>query len=204
MTSFLQTDESRADVKNETNKDGSGKGQWSAWKVMHHSPLDKNIFIYFFPWLNVSLSNSSWPAIPQATKLSKKYEEAGGEYENEAGSKNEPTKGAPKAKSQAIKNEELKNDQSSDKDTSKKDNEEEEEEDKPEKGEEAKSEKQAVNKKGESRSKAPPKEKKTPATGTRKSVRIGDKRAASEAEAHEAEDDEIEEDRKTNKRSAKK
>jgi|TARA_R110002003_G_scaffold9_13_gene463 hypothetical protein len=23
----------KEDVKNETNKDGSGKGQWSAWKV---------------------------------------------------------------------------------------------------------------------------------------------------------------------------
>lgn len=70
----------------------------------------------------------------------------------------------------------------------------------------AKSEKKASNKKkGESRSKAPPKEKKVPATGTRKSARIGDKRAASEADVHEAEDDEeIEEDRKTNKRATKK
>lgn len=42
MMSFLQTDESRADVKNETNKDGSGKGQWSAWKVRHHSSLNMN------------------------------------------------------------------------------------------------------------------------------------------------------------------
>lgn len=24
------------EVKNETNKDGSGKGQWSAWKVSRH------------------------------------------------------------------------------------------------------------------------------------------------------------------------
>jgi hypothetical protein len=64
-----------ADVKNETNKDGSGKGQWSAWK---------------------------------ASKLSKEYEKKGGDYENEAGSKNEATKGTPKAKTSAKKEKELK------------------------------------------------------------------------------------------------
>lgn len=154
----------------------------------------------------------SWSAIlyHQATKLSKKYEEAGGEYENEAGSKNEPTKGTPKAKSQATKDEELKNnDQSSDKDKdkNKKDNSGEEKE--AEEEEEVKSEKKAAPKKtgGESRpAKAPPKKgKKPPATGTRKSARIGDKRAASEVEVHEGdEEEEIEDNRKTNKRATKK
>jgi len=52
-------------VKKETNKDGSGRGQWSAWK---------------------------------AVKMSKEYEKEGGNYENEAGSKNEPQKGVPRAK----------------------------------------------------------------------------------------------------------
>jgi hypothetical protein len=40
---FLPDDPAdQIEVKNETNKDGSGKGQWSAWKVCHslnsHSP----------------------------------------------------------------------------------------------------------------------------------------------------------------------
>ncbi|KAH9865062.1 hypothetical protein IAQ61_009008 [Plenodomus lingam] len=59
-------DEVKEEVKQKTNKDGGGKGQWSAWK---------------------------------ATELSKEYERRGGGYENEAGSKNEPKKGAPQPKS---------------------------------------------------------------------------------------------------------
>jgi hypothetical protein len=39
----------------------------------------------------------------QASKLAKEYEAQGGEYENEAGSKNEPKKGAPQHKSEAKK-----------------------------------------------------------------------------------------------------
>ena len=35
----------------------------------------------------------------QASKLAKEYEEHGGGYENEAGSKNEPKKGDPEPKS---------------------------------------------------------------------------------------------------------
>lgn len=37
----------------------------------------------------------------QASKLAKEYEKQGGDYENEAGSKNEPKKGAPEAKSKS-------------------------------------------------------------------------------------------------------
>lgn len=40
MMSFFRSDESHVDVKNETNKDGSGKGQWSAWKVRQHSLIN--------------------------------------------------------------------------------------------------------------------------------------------------------------------
>jgi len=40
-------------------------------------------------------------------KLAKEYEKQGGEYENEPGSKNEPKKGAPQAKSKRKKHEEL-------------------------------------------------------------------------------------------------
>lgn len=39
-------------------------------------------------------------------KLAKEYEAQGGDYENEAGSKNEPKKGAPKAKSAETQKEE--------------------------------------------------------------------------------------------------
>jgi hypothetical protein len=39
-------------------------------------------------------------------KLAKEYEKQGGEYENRAGSKNEPTKGAPVAKSQSKRDDE--------------------------------------------------------------------------------------------------
>lgn len=39
----------------------------------------------------------------QASKLAKEYEKQGGEYENEAGSKNEPKKGEPEAKSNSKK-----------------------------------------------------------------------------------------------------
>jgi hypothetical protein len=44
----------------------------------------------------------------QAAKLSKEYEAKGGEYENEAGSKNEPKKGAPTPKSDEKKDKEVK------------------------------------------------------------------------------------------------
>lgn len=39
----------------------------------------------------------------KASKLAKEYEKQGGEYENEAGSKNEPKKGAPQHKSESKK-----------------------------------------------------------------------------------------------------
>ncbi|KAK5653290.1 hypothetical protein OQA88_8981 [Cercophora sp. LCS_1] len=57
----------KEEIKQEPNKSGDGKGQWSAWKGM---------------------------------KLAKEYEKQGGGYDNEAGSKNEPKKGAPQAKSE--------------------------------------------------------------------------------------------------------
>ncbi|KAK0644350.1 hypothetical protein B0T16DRAFT_356185 [Cercophora newfieldiana] len=46
---------------------------------------------------------SAWKGM----KLAKEYEKHGGGYENEAGSKNEPKKGAPQAKSERKKHEEL-------------------------------------------------------------------------------------------------
>jgi hypothetical protein len=41
-------------------------------------------------------------------KLSKEYEKKGGSYENEPGSKNEPSKGTPRAKSDEKKGSEMK------------------------------------------------------------------------------------------------
>ncbi|KAL1639829.1 hypothetical protein SLS58_007573 [Diplodia intermedia] len=67
----------KKEVQNKTNKDGSGKGQWSAWK----------------PVLVVGEADSI-----QSAELSKEYEKQGGDYENEPGSKNEPKKGAPQEK----------------------------------------------------------------------------------------------------------
>ncbi|KAK0615706.1 hypothetical protein B0T17DRAFT_497465 [Bombardia bombarda] len=58
-------EELKDEIKQETNKSGDGKGQWSAWK---------------------------------GVKLAKEYEKQGGDYEDEAGCKNKPKKGAPEAK----------------------------------------------------------------------------------------------------------
>ncbi|KAL8678325.1 MAG: hypothetical protein Q9186_005315 [Xanthomendoza sp. 1 TL-2023] len=128
-------EEVKEDVKNETNKDGSGKGQMTAWKGM---------------------------------KISKEYEKKGGDYENEAGSKNEPSKGAPEAKSEEEKKDESKGS----------DEKKEDKADKPK----ANSGKKATGKKAETKAKAPKKEKKVPTEGTRKSSRIGGKRSAPEDE----------------------
>ncbi|KAK0743077.1 hypothetical protein B0T18DRAFT_329647 [Schizothecium vesticola] len=46
---------------------------------------------------------SAWKGM----KLAKEYEKQGGGYENEPGSKNEPQRGAPKAKSQEKRHQEL-------------------------------------------------------------------------------------------------
>ena len=110
---------------------------------------------------------------PQASKLSKEYEKEGGGYENVAGSKNEPAKGPPEAKSEAIKKEEVKTD-----------NQEKDTKEKPK----ANSAKKATGKKGDSKTKAP-KEKKELATGTRKSTRIGTKRSAPDEETEPQEKD---------------
>jgi len=42
----------------------------------------------------------------QGAKLAKEYEKQGGDYENEAGSKNQPKKGSPQSKSDKQKEEE--------------------------------------------------------------------------------------------------
>ncbi|KAK8112462.1 ankyrin repeat protein [Apiospora sp. TS-2023a] len=69
-------EELKEEIKQEPNKSGGGEGQWAAWKV------------------------------GEGAKLAKEYEKQGGEYENEAGSKNQPKKGAPEAKSDKQKEDE--------------------------------------------------------------------------------------------------
>ncbi|KAI4179855.1 MAG: hypothetical protein LQ346_007103 [Caloplaca aetnensis] len=153
------------DVKNETNKDGSGKGQMAAWKTR---AIIEELLICARKL--------------QGMKIAKEYEKKGGSYENEAGSQNKPAKGAPEPKSDEQKDEETKDD-SDDKPQEEK---KEEKKEKPK----ANSGKKATGKKekGESRAKAPKKAKKTPTEGTRKSSRIGGKRSAPEEEEEEEEE----------------
>lgn len=109
----------------------------------------------------------------QASKISKEYESRGGDYENEAGSKNEPAKGAPKAKTDDKKATETKATAPAEK-----------KDDKAKSAKEDPKPKANSGKKAEPKAKAPKKEKKPPAEGTRKSSRVaasGQKRSAPEA-----------------------
>ena len=101
----------------------------------------------------------------QAGKISEEYEKRGGGYENDPGSANEPTKGAPKPKSDEKKAKE-----------SKEASAEKSKDDKPK----ANSGKKATGKGSESKPKTAKKEKKPPAQGTRKSSRLSGKRSAPE------------------------
>lgn len=123
----------------------------------------------------------------QSGKISEEYEKRGGGYENEPGSKNEPTKGAPKSKSDEKKDAEMKEQEGAAAD--------DKEEEKPK----ANSGKKATGKK-ETKTKAPKKEKKPPTEGTRRSTRTAGKRSAPEPE--EDEDDEEEEEEKKPKKKA--
>lgn len=96
LISFLIT----VDIKQETNKDGSGKGQWAAWKVCL---MRSAVWVVSDSTRLLMLAGFAL----QASKLAKQYEAQGGDYENEAGSKNEPEKGAPHHKSEARKKAEL-------------------------------------------------------------------------------------------------
>ena len=117
----------------------------------------------------------------QARKLAKSYEEAGGEYENEPGSKNEPRKGSPKPKSETRKNEESGRERTSLKESEQR---EKDKEDKPEEN----SEKKPSGTKGGNKVKAR-KKVEAPADGSRRSARLGNKRRAHESESGDTEDD---------------
>lgn len=79
------------EVKQQTNKDGSGKGQMAAWKVL----------------LSLFKTLSSLVEQSQAAKIGKEYEARGGDYENEPGSKDKPEKGPPQKKSEAQRKSEV-------------------------------------------------------------------------------------------------
>ncbi|KAL5381689.1 hypothetical protein PMIN02_010202 [Paraphaeosphaeria minitans] len=167
-------EEVKEEVKNETNKDGGGKGQWSAWKV--------SCFPRFRCQCHLVFGMSRIPCLlaVQASKLSKEYEKRGGDYENKAGTKNEPKKGAPQLKSGGKKQ-----DEEEEEEEEKEEDKEEEEEDKKPKANTAKKAKLAKKTAGQlNREDAKEKEKtrsntqveKNLVKGTRKSERNAGKR----------------------------
>ena len=92
------------EVKQQPNKDGSGKGQMAAWKVRSRS-----VFPPIFARSRVQCDRDgltftySALTLTQAGKIGEEYEAQGGDYVNEAGSKNEPKKGPPEKKSEEQK-----------------------------------------------------------------------------------------------------
>jgi hypothetical protein len=70
----------------------------AAWKVSLPSFPPNNLHTICICWLKTL----------QAAKISKEYEAQGGEYENEAGSKNKPVKGPPQKKTEKEKSDEMK------------------------------------------------------------------------------------------------
>jgi hypothetical protein len=150
----------KEDVKNETNKDGGGKGQWSAWKVCRQNILLHRTYVDHL----------------QAAKLSKEYEKKGGSYENSPGSKNVPQKGTPQPKSSDKKKAEEKKDE-------KEDGEQEDEGniEKPKANTSKKTKTGGATKK--SNRGAAAKKDKAPVEGTRKSARQAEKRKVDDAES---------------------
>lgn len=87
-------EELKEEIKQEPNKSGGGQGQWSAWKVWTYLLMYRqHLGCYWY--------------CTKASKLAKEYEKQGGDYENEAGSKNEPKPGEPQHKSEGKKSREL-------------------------------------------------------------------------------------------------
>jgi hypothetical protein len=155
-----------AEVKQQPNKDGSGKGQMAAWKV-HHPPS--------LPSRHQPLTNSTIKT--QAAKIGKEYETRGGDYENTPGSKDKPKKEPPEKKPGASREEEKK--------AQKKDAERDpdETEDAGDDGDDGGVEKEEEKLKGNERRKATSrlkggekKERKVPANGTRSSARQAEAR----------------------------
>jgi len=128
------------EVKQQTNKDGSGAGKMAAWKVSFSCS-----YTYFYT-----------KKLLEAAKIGKEYEAQGGDYENEAGSKNKPEKGPPQKKSEATKKAELS--EAKDTNAAKKD--------------EPKEEKKTVGRPKGAKSNTAKKDKAAPREGERKSSRV--------------------------------
>ncbi|KAK8078734.1 hypothetical protein PG994_002541 [Apiospora phragmitis] len=119
-------EELKEEIKAEPNKSGGGEGQWAAWKV---GSLLLPYTLLSYPSISTIFLNTACPyssvvervtrkrpvirqgkqrpiRYDEASKLAKEYEKQGGGYENEAGSKNQPKKGAPQAKSEKQKEDE--------------------------------------------------------------------------------------------------
>lgn len=173
----------------------------AAWKVSHgfESPFRAAAsrttmcpYFYLRSKASIGIQATDVSINAKAGKISEEYEKRGGGYENEAGSKNEPTKGAPTPKSDAKKDAEVK--ENGDEKT------EEKEEEKPK----ANSGKKATaTKKAEPKAKAAKKEKKAPAEGTRKSTRVAAS-AGTKRSAPEEDDDEDDGKKEKKKAPAKK
>ena len=131
------------DVKQQTNKDGSGKGQMAAWKVFIYPQSSLSVSLF---WSSHPLRNSNLTI--QAAKIGKEYEAQGGSYTNEAGSKNKPVKGPPQKKSEKEKSAEMNTSKKRDDGEDDETEEEEKKEDENEEGEgdkeEGKEEKKAA------------------------------------------------------------
>ncbi|KAJ9095807.1 hypothetical protein QFC19_007421 [Naganishia cerealis] len=119
-------DEITEEIKQQTNKDGSGKGQMAAWKA---SKIAKE---YEAQGGYVSITSTAFTFL-QATKAELCLDlliYSG--YDNESGSKNEPKKGYPAHKSDAKKSAESKHEEADREDNDNADADEDEEEEQDE------------------------------------------------------------------------
>ena len=72
--------------------------------LFSHPPLSTSLLSFTHPILSVLCKLAdTHKRETQAAKIGKEYEARGGDYENEAGSKNKPEKGPPQKKSEAEK-----------------------------------------------------------------------------------------------------
>ncbi|KAJ4356302.1 uncharacterized protein N0V89_004333 [Didymosphaeria variabile] len=186
----------KEEIQNEPNKDGGGKGQWSAWKVRcsfvlpriedkrglvrgclevvsSSCPFETCSWRWTYGRLSAQFVSSYAPSASfiltsqRASKLSKEYEKRGGDYENSPGTKNEPQKGTPQPKPSGKKQKEEKKANKEADSPPPDDGGEKQEEEKP-KANTAKKASPAAGKKKE----------KKPVEGTRKSARVAGKRAS--------------------------
>lgn len=156
----------KEEIKNETNKDGGGRGQWSAWKVSQLSTNSR------YPYFSTLRTTHDF----QASKLSKEYEKRGGGYEHSPGSKNKPKKGTPRPKSDDQKK--MEENEANELQSPSPEKAQEKEKQKPKANIGAKKDKPSDETKGNGgkTTKAAAGEKEKLVEGTRKSARVAEKR----------------------------